>query len=328
MDIEDVIQSSIPWEKFKNKHILITGANGFLPAYLVYSLLEANEIFKLDLKITALVRNLEKAKIRFSDFIKNESLFLLHQDVNDKIENKGYNFIIHAASQASPKYYSIDPVGTLKPNIIGTTNLLELAVESKVEAFLYFSSSEVYGAKAATKNLHPIVALGAENCTEQLGIDGPWYERMPHFKMGFTPSSGEELQAEYFVPFESGLEALLAIEKQKERIYPLLLISEIRTIAADSFWMSPCYQQPCLSIHFTLKPDWEGVKKLLPIIERELEPFRVKPHWGKLFTIPSNVLASRYEKMPDFIKLLKSMDPDGKFRNDFLDTYIYSNDLN
>jgi len=188
------------------------------------------------------------------------------------------------------------------------------------------SSKEFYGAKAATKNLHPIVALGAENCTEQLGIDGPWYERMPHFKMGFTPSSGEELQAEYFVPFENGLEAMLAIEKQKEKIYPLLLISEIRTIAADSFWMSPCYQQPCLSIHFTLKPDWEGVKKLLPIIERELEPFRVKPHWGKLFTIPSNVLASRYEKMPDFIKMIKSIDPGGKFRNDFLDTYIYSNE--
>ncbi|MDZ4707933.1 MAG: D-arabinono-1,4-lactone oxidase, partial [Saprospiraceae bacterium] len=188
------------------------------------------------------------------------------------------------------------------------------------------SSKEFYGAKAATKNLHPIVALGAENCTEQLGIDGPWYERMPHFKMGFTPSSGEELQAEYFVPFENGLEAMLAIEKQKEKIYPLLLISEIRTIAADSFWMSPCFQQPCLSIHFTLKPDWEGVKKLLPIIERELEPFRVKPHWGKLFTIPSNVLASRYEKMPDFIKMIKSIDPGGKFRNDFLDTYIYSNE--
>lgn len=190
------------------------------------------------------------------------------------------------------------------------------------------SSNEFYGAMAATKNLHPIVTLGAENCTEQLGIDGPWYERMPHFKMGFTPSSGEELQAEYFVPFENGLEAMLAIEKIKDKVYPLLLISEIRTIAADSFWMSPCYQQPCLSIHFTLKPDWEGVKKLLPAIEQELAPFRVKPHWGKLFTIPANELGSRYEKMPDFIQMMKTFDPEGKFRNDFLDTYVYANDSN
>ncbi|MBP9083180.1 MAG: NAD-dependent epimerase/dehydratase family protein [Bacteroidia bacterium] len=144
-DIKEVVQSNISWKKFKDKHILITGANGFLPSYLVYSLLEANEIFKLNLCVTALVRNLDKAQRRFSDYLENKSFFILHQDVNDRIENKNYNFIIHAASQASPKYYSIDPVGTLKPNIIGTTNLLELAVESNVTAFLYFSSSEVYG---------------------------------------------------------------------------------------------------------------------------------------------------------------------------------------
>ncbi len=144
-DIEEIVKSNIPWEKFKNKHILITGANGFLPAYLVYSLLEANEYFKLNIKITALVRNIYKAQHRFAEYIDNDSLYLLHQDVNEKLENRGYNYIIHAASQASPKYYSIDPVGTLKPNIIGTSNLLELAIESKVDGFLYFSSSEVYG---------------------------------------------------------------------------------------------------------------------------------------------------------------------------------------
>jgi len=144
-DIEEVVQSNIPWDKFKNKHILITGANGFLPAYLVYSLLEANLFHKLNLRVTALVRNLAKAKIKFTDFIDNSHLVLLHQDVNERLENKGYNFIIHAASQASPKFYSTDPVGTLKPNIIGTSNLLDLAIEAKVDGFLYFSSSEVYG---------------------------------------------------------------------------------------------------------------------------------------------------------------------------------------
>lgn len=197
-------------------------------------------------------------------------------------------------------------------------------IKSKSGAANEVTSPDYYGSKAATKDLHPIEALSAENCTAQLGLDGPWYERMPHFKMGFTPSSGEELQAEYFVPFHNGLEAMLAIEKKRDLIYPQLMISEIRTIAADTFWLSPCYNQMCLSIHFTLKPNWEEVRKILPVIEQELAPFQVKPHWGKLFTIDPKTLAARYNKMLDFIQLMKSLDPGGKFRNHFLDTYIYS----
>jgi len=190
------------------------------------------------------------------------------------------------------------------------------------------TSTVFFGATAATKNMHPIAALGAENCTEQLGKDGPWYERLPHFKMGFTPSSGEELQAEYFVPFANGLDAMLALEKKKELIFPQLLISEIRTIAADTFWMSPCYHQPSISIHFTWKPNWEEVRKILPVIEQELAPFHAKPHWAKLFTMSPNHLASLYEKMQEFILLMKSLDPKGKFKNQFLDTYIYANESN
>lgn len=184
--------------------------------------------------------------------------------------------------------------------------------------------TDFYGAKPATKNLHPIEALDAVNCTEQLGEAGTWYDRMPHFKMGFTPSSGEELQAEYFVPLENGLDALLALEKKKELIYPLLQISEIRTIDADPFWISPCSDKPSLAIHFTLKPDWPSVQKLLPVIEAELAPFGAKPHWGKLFTLDAGTLQSRYEKMGDFVHLLRTFDPEGKFRNHFLDTFIYS----
>ncbi len=185
-------------------------------------------------------------------------------------------------------------------------------------------TADFYGARAAVKNLHPIEALDAVNCTAQMGEPGTWYDRMPHFKMGFTPSSGEELQAEYFVPLENGLEAMLALEKKKELIYPLLQISEIRTIDADPFWISPCHNKPCLSIHFTLKPNWPEVQKLLPVIEAELAPFGAKPHWGKLFTLDAATLQSRYEKMGDFVNLLRSFDPEGKFRNHFLDTFIYS----
>ncbi|PSR53106.1 FAD-binding protein [Adhaeribacter arboris] len=184
--------------------------------------------------------------------------------------------------------------------------------------------SEFYGAVPATKNLHPIAELSAENCTEQMGVPGPWHERLPHFKMGFTPSSGVELQSEYFVPRDQAVAAIQAIARLGKQISPHLFISEIRTIAPDSFWMSPCYQRPSVALHFTWKQDWPAVSKLLPIIEKELAPFNARPHWGKLFTLSSQTLASRYEKLADFKKLVAQFDPQGKFRNEFLNTTIYS----
>lgn len=182
---------------------------------------------------------------------------------------------------------------------------------------------DFFGAMPATRNLHPIAELSAENCTEQMGVPGPWHERMPHFKMNFTPSSGEELQSEYFVPRDKGYEAIIAVDRLRDQISPHLFISEIRTIDADELWMSPCYRQPCMAIHFTWKQDWPAVKKVLPLIEAALAPFNVKPHWGKLFTIAPATLQQRYEKLPAFRQLLKEYDPQGKFRNAFLDTNIY-----
>ena len=196
-------------------------------------------------------------------------------------------------------------------------------IKRRVEKDTKDLGADFYGAKAATKNLHPITKLSAENCTEQMGVAGPWYERLPHFKMGFTPSSGEELQSEFFVPRENALDAILAIEKKGDQIFPQLMISEIRTIAADNFWMSPCYKQDSVAIHFTWKQHTEEVMKLLPMIEAELAPFKYRPHWGKLFTITPAVLKSRYEKLPDFLQLLKNYDPQGKFRNAYLDLNIY-----
>ena len=183
--------------------------------------------------------------------------------------------------------------------------------------------SDFYGAKLATKNLHPIAELSAINCTEQLGVPGPWYERMPHFRMGFTPSSGKELQSEYFVPRTNAMDAILAVERLRDHISPHLMISELRTIDADTFWMSPCYKQPSLAIHFTWKQDWPSVRKVLPLIEKELAPFGVRPHWGKLFTVAPATLQSRYEKLAAFKELVKEFDPKGKFRNDFLARNLY-----
>lgn len=184
--------------------------------------------------------------------------------------------------------------------------------------------NDFFGAKAATRNLHPIVEMSAENCTDQMGVPGPWYNRLPHFKMGFTPSGGKELQSEFFVPHGNAVNAILALEKKKELISPQLLISEIRTIAADNLWMSPCYHQDCVGIHFTWKQNPEEVGKLLPMIESELAPYKVKPHWGKLFRINPAIIHDRYERFSDFLALVKKYDPDGKFRNHYLDLNIYS----
>ena len=180
-----------------------------------------------------------------------------------------------------------------------------------------------FGATLATRHLHPIAGISAENCTEQMGIPGPWHERLPHFRMDHTPSSGEELQSEYFVPRKYAYRALLAIQRLHEQVTPLLQISEVRTIAADDLWMSPCHKQDCVAIHFTWKKDEPAVMRLLPTVEAALAPFEVRPHWGKLFTMSPDQIGIRYEKLQDFRRLLSEYDPQGKFRNAFLDRYIF-----
>ena len=183
--------------------------------------------------------------------------------------------------------------------------------------------AEFFGARLFDRDVHPISELIAENCTPQMGVPGPWYERLPHFKMGFTPSAGKELQTEYFVPRPHAVEAVLAVERLRDQVTPHLMISEIRTIAADDLWMSPCYQQPCVTIHFTWKQDWPAVRKVLPVIEKELAPFKARPHWGKLFTMAPAQLHSSYARLPEFIALSKKYDPQGKFRNEFLNANIF-----
>jgi xylitol oxidase len=187
----------------------------------------------------------------------------------------------------------------------------------------FAAPDEFFGAKLAKRNLHPIAELSAENCTEQMGTPGPWYDRLPHFRMGFTPSAGKELQAEYFVPRRHAVDAILAVERLREQVGPHLFISEIRTIAEDDLWMSPAYKQPSVAIHFTWKPDWPAVRRLLPIIEKELSSYQARPHWGKLFTMAPRELRSRYPRMRDFVELARKLDPKGKFRNDFLNTHVF-----
>lgn len=178
---------------------------------------------------------------------------------------------------------------------------------------------DLFGAKLATRNLHPIRELAAENCTDQMGVPGPWHERLPHFKMNFTPSSGKELQAEYFIPFSNAVAALKAINSLGDKWIQDLFISEVRTIAADNLWMSTAYKRPSVAIHFTWKQHTKEVMSLLPLVEEQLAKFGARPHWGKLFTITAAQVKDRYERYADFQQLLRLYDPKGKFKNEFLE---------
>ncbi|MBV9596750.1 MAG: FAD-binding protein [Chloroflexi bacterium] len=180
-----------------------------------------------------------------------------------------------------------------------------------------------YGATLATTDVHPLPTLDAAACTPQMGVVGPWHERLPHFRAEFEPSFGEELQSEYFVPRAQAGAALRAIADIRGDVAPLLQMSEVRTIAADDLWMSPFYRRDSVALHFTWRYDWENLKLLLPRIEKRLAPFDPRPHWGKLFTMPAPRLQACYARLPDFRALLESFDPQGTFRNTFLETMVF-----
>jgi D-arabinono-1,4-lactone oxidase len=175
-----------------------------------------------------------------------------------------------------------------------------------------------FGARPADGPRHPIAGMPAVNCTGQLGVPGPWHERLPHFRSGFKPSSGEELQAEYLLPRRHAGDALHALAAVRDHIAPVLQICEIRTVAADELWLSPSYLQETVAFHFTLVKDASAVLPVLALIEERLAPFAARPHWGKLFTIEPDVLRSRYERLPDFQALALDYDPTGKFAGDYV----------
>lgn len=181
-----------------------------------------------------------------------------------------------------------------------------------------------YNARLAKEKLHPIVDHPAEACTDQMNLAGSWYERLPHFKMNFTPSSGQELQSEFFVPFERGYEAIRAVETLRDKITPHLYITEFRAIAADDLWMSMAYRRPSLAIHFTWKLETAAVLNLLPQIEAKLAPFEARPHWAKIFTMNAENIDRLYPRMKDFRTLTREFDPGSKFHNGFLRDHVFA----
>lgn len=178
----------------------------------------------------------------------------------------------------------------------------------------------LYGASPLATALHPIAELSTESVTEQRGIPGPWIDRLPHFRLEFTPSHGDELQTEYLVPRRHAVDAIQAVRSLADRIVPLLLVSELRTVAADSLWLSAAYETDATAIHFTWKKQPDAVLALLPVLEEALAPFAARPHWGKLFhSIPKEL----YPRLPDFVALAEEVDPEGKFRNGYLERNVF-----
>jgi xylitol oxidase len=183
-------------------------------------------------------------------------------------------------------------------------------------------AERMFGATAAPEQRNPVPGMSAANSTRQLGVPGPWHERLPHFRPEFTPSSGAELQSEYLLPRRHAVAAVREVRALREQITPLLQIAEMRTVAADALWLSPSYQRETVGLHFTWVDDTAAVIPVVQAIERRLAPFRPRPHWGKVFAIPPAAVGAEYEWMPAFGELMREYDPHGKFRNALVDEYV------
>jgi xylitol oxidase len=160
-----------------------------------------------------------------------------------------------------------------------------------------------------------VPGVAADSCTEQLGVPGPWFERLPHFRPDFTPSAGDELQSEYLLPVEHAVPAVHALRQIADRLASAVRICEVRRVAADDQWLSMAYRQDSVAFHFTWIPDTGAVLPVVTELERQLAPFDPRPHWGKVFTTPAAELHARYDRLPDFLDLASHYDPAGKFRN-------------
>ena len=182
---------------------------------------------------------------------------------------------------------------------------------------------DLFGAVRDTVSKPAIVGDIADNLTQQGGIPGPWLDRLPHFRLDSTPSAGDEIQTEYFVERSNAAGALRAVKALGERILPHLIITELRTVAADELWMSGAYERDTLAIHFTFKNEPDAIAALTPVIEAALADFDARPHWGKVNSVSGESLARLYPRIDEFRALITAADPEGKFRNAALDRTVF-----
>jgi alditol oxidase len=177
--------------------------------------------------------------------------------------------------------------------------------------------TELFGARAATEKLHVTRGNDPLHCTPQLGEPGPWCERLPHFLLEFTPSSGAEIQSEYLLDRRYASQAIEALRGLGYAIAPLVKSAEIRTIAADELWLSPAYQRDVFGVHFTWRPDAAAVSALVESIEAALQRFHPRPHWAKVFG-EGHQWSDLYPRLADFRRFAEACDPRGVFRNPYL----------
>ncbi|SCG72950.1 xylitol oxidase [Micromonospora siamensis] len=178
------------------------------------------------------------------------------------------------------------------------------------------------GATAAREPVHPVRGMPAQNATVQLGEPGPWHERLPHFRLGFTPSAGDELQSEYHLPRAALADAFATLADMRDRLAPVTQVCELRTVAADELWLSPNHDRDTVAVHFTWIADEAAVAPVLAEVERRLAPFAPRPHWGKVFTLAPAAVAAAHPRHGDFLALLRELDPAGTFRTELLDRYF------
>ncbi|MGW3115470.1 FAD-binding protein [Streptomyces sp. NPDC001091] len=173
-------------------------------------------------------------------------------------------------------------------------------------------------ARPASGPMHPVPGMPAVNCTEQGGVPGPWHERLPHFRAEFTPSSGSELQSEYLLPRSDATAALHALDAIRATLAGVVLTCEVRTVAADDQWLSPAHGRDSVALHFTWIEDAAAVLPAVRAVEAALGALDARPHWGKVFEMPSAVVRERFPRLADFRALAVELDPAGKFANEFV----------
>jgi xylitol oxidase len=183
--------------------------------------------------------------------------------------------------------------------------------------------AEILEARSATGPCHPIPGLDGSTCTEQMGIPGPWHERLFHFAIGNTASAGAEIQSEFFVARRDASAAFAALHAAQDRFSSALLVSEVRSVAADQLWLSSAYRQDTIGFHFTWRPEWAATIAAVEVVEAALEPFAPRPHWAKVSTLAPAKVQERFPKLQDFRNLAHRLDPAEKFRNRFVTDLLF-----
>jgi xylitol oxidase len=246
-------------------------------------------------------------------------------DVRQQVyEGIGFDQLAAHFDEIVSAAYSVSLFTTWREPVIQQAWLKRRADDPRLPGTL--GSDEVppvwMGGTLADGPRHPVPGMPAGNCTDQLGVAGPWHQRLPHFRLDFTPSAGEELQTEYLVPRSAARDALSALEALAALLAPVVQISEFRTVARDDLWLSPAYEQDCAAFHFTWIKDEAAVAPAVAAVEEALAPLGARPHWGKVFGMSGGAVRGRYPRADDFRQLMRRYDPAGKFRNDFLDVYL------